>query len=125
MSKLTVSMLRLLHGNPLVLNMHNSNAISASAHRRQTNFLRQMRNVLLQKLWLPKIIYEALPYFYLVMGLVALASAVYMPGWAWLLPYAMLFGLACLHVSIALIALRYNFRRNAQTCRRDDTEISS
>ena len=101
--------------------MQSSSAIPVSADQRRNNPLRQIHGILLQKLWLPRIIYEALPYLYLLMGLSALACALYMPGWGWILPYAMLFGLVCLHISIALIALRYNFRRNAKACRRTDT----
>jgi hypothetical protein len=100
--------------------MQNSSAISASTHEPPKGFLRHMRNVLLQKIWLPRAIYETLPYLYFLLGLGALVSAIYTPGWGWILPYAMLFGLVCLHVSIALIALRCNFRQQPQSCRRDD-----
>ena len=104
--------------------MHSTPAISASHHARRINPFQQLREILLQKLWLPRVIYEALPYLYLVMGLTALVSAAYLPGWNWLLPYAILFSLACLHVSLAIIALRYNARCKSSAGRGNGDDYS-
>lgn len=112
----------LLQSGHRALQMQNSSAIPAS-HDGRISFPRQIRNFLLQKLWLPRIIYEALPYLYLFLGIIALVSAVHIPGWAWMLPYAILFSLICLHVSLAVIALRYNYRCDKEpwrNCRLDD-----
>lgn len=72
----------------------------------------KLRSLLLRRLWLPRIVYEALPYLYIACGLVALASAMYTPDWTWILPWAILVGLISLHAGLALVALRYRFRRN-------------
>ena len=90
--------------------MQNTHVIRAPQQIRRTKTGRRIRNLLLQKLWLPRIIYEMLPYLYLLLGLTALTSAMYMQAWTWILPYAILLGLICLHVSLALITLRYRYR---------------
>jgi hypothetical protein len=90
--------------------MHSSNVIKAPRFFRRTSSNRQIRDLLLQKLWLPRIVYELLPYFYLSLGLTALASATHMRAWVWILPYAILLGLICIHVGLALITLRYRYR---------------
>jgi len=90
--------------------MQNTNVIRAPQQLRRTKAGRRIRNLLLQKLWLPRIIYEMLPYLYLLLGLTALTSAMHMQAWIWILPYAILLGLICLHVSLALITLRYRYR---------------
>jgi hypothetical protein len=66
---------------------------------------------LLKKLWLPRGVYEAIPYLYLLAGVLALLSAIYSETWAWILPYLVLLGLVCLHAGIAILTLRYRFRR--------------
>ena len=73
--------------------------------------LGQLRRLLLRKLWLPRGVYECIPYVYLLCGAVALGSAVFSSGWTWILPYIVLLGLACLHAGLALLTLRYRFRR--------------
>jgi hypothetical protein len=70
-----------------------------------------LRRILFRRLWVPRFAYEAIPFLYLAAGGVALWSAIRLPGWTWILPYVALFGLACLHAGIALVALRYRFRR--------------
>lgn len=67
--------------------------------------------LLLKKLWLPRGVYEAIPYLYLLTGALALLSAIYSETWAWILPYVVLLGLVCLHAGIAILTLRYRFRR--------------
>ena len=74
-----------------------------------------LRRLLLRKLWLPRGVYESIPYVYLTCGAAALASAVFGSGWTWILPYVVLLGLACLHAGLALLTLRYRFRRRRRT----------
>ena len=96
--------------------MHSTQIIRAPQHLRRNNASRRIRNLLLQKLWLPRIVYETLPFLYLFLGLTALASAMHMQDWTWILPYAILLGLICLHAGLALITLRYRYRhRKGQT----------
>lgn len=72
---------------------------------------RWLSGLLLRRLWLPRAVYEALPYLYMLLGLGALAAALYSPDWTWILPYVALLGLACLHAGLGLVAMRYRFRR--------------
>jgi len=67
--------------------------------------------VLCRKLWLSKSVYEALPYCYVLGGLAALLSALYLPGWKWILPYLVLLGAISLHAGLAVLTLRWRFRR--------------
>jgi len=89
--------------------MHDGKAIHASALNGENRS--RIRNILLRRLWLPKIVYEALPYLYILCGMAALASALYTPDWTWILPWAVLIGLICLHAGLAVVALRYRIRR--------------
>ena len=50
--------------------------------------------------WLPRIIYVALPYFYIVAGIVALLASLYISDWFWILPHYLLFAAACFHMGI-------------------------
>jgi hypothetical protein len=97
--------------------MHPSRAVPASSHESRISFAQQIHGLLLQKLWLPRLLYEALPYLYLAIGIAALASALYVPGSGWILPYAILFAVICLHASLAIIALRYKYRRSKKPWR--------
>ncbi len=70
----------------------------------------RLRRLLLKRVWLPRAIYEALPVIYICCGLVALTAALYQPGWTWILPWALVFGLAALHLGIGIAALRHKLR---------------
>ena len=90
--------------------MQSTHVIRAPQHLRRNNASRLIRNLLLRKLWLPRIVYETLPFLYLFLGLTALASAMHLQDWTWILPYAILLSLICLHAGLALITLRYRYR---------------
>jgi len=77
-----------------------------------TGLLAVLRRIFLRKLWLPRALYEALPYIYVLSGTVALVAALYLPGWTWILPYIILLGLVCLHIGLGLLTLRFRFRRS-------------
>jgi len=70
-----------------------------------------LRRLLFRKLWLPRIVYEMLPYIYMVAGGGALYAATQLGDWRWVLPYAVLLGLICLHAGLGIAALRYRFRK--------------
>ena len=91
--------------------MHTGNAFQVSEGQSYQGVGQQIRRLLLRKLWLPRIVYEALPYLYIALGVVALTSALFSPDWTWVLPYVVLLGLICLHAGLAIAALRYRFRR--------------
>lgn len=58
------------------------------------------RNLASRKIWLPKLLYDALPYFYLVSGIVAFLTTLYISDWFWVLPHYLLFSVACLHLAV-------------------------
>lgn len=60
----------------------------------------------LRKIWLPKLLYDALPYFYLVAGVTAFLTTLYISEWFWVLPYYLLFSAACLHLGIYIVYRR-------------------
>ena len=53
-----------------------------------------------RKIWLPKLLYDALPYFYLLSGIAAFLTTLYISDWFWVLPHYLLFSAACLHLGI-------------------------
>ncbi len=63
-----------------------------------------------RKIWLPKVLYNALPYFYLISGVAALFATLYISNWLWILPHYLLFAGACLHMGI----LVYRRRRRSK-----------
>ena len=62
-----------------------------------------------RKIWLPKLIYDALPYFYLLAGLLAFFTTLYISDWFWFLPHYLLFSAACFHLGMLVYR-----RRNRQ-----------
>jgi membrane protein implicated in regulation of membrane protease activity len=59
-----------------------------------------------RKVWLPKAIYVAIPYFYLAVGVAALLATLYIGNWLWVLPHYVFFSLACLHLGILVLRRR-------------------
>ena len=84
-----------------------------NAHERETQDTtgKRIRRLLFRKLWLPRFLYEALPYIYISCGLVALIAAAFAPDWTWILPYVILIGLVCLHAGLAIATMRVRFRK--------------
>ncbi len=62
-----------------------------------------------RKIWLPKMLYDALPYFYLTSGFAAFFATMYISEWFWVLPHYLLFSAACIHLGVAV----YRSRRRA------------
>ena len=60
-----------------------------------------------RRIWLPKVLYAALPYFYFVAGLVALLATLYIRNWYWIVPHYLLFSGACLHLGFHVYRLRH------------------
>ena len=52
---------------------------------------RKTGTILSQKIWIPKLLYAALPYFYLASGIGALLATLYVDSWTWMLPHYLLF----------------------------------
>ena len=66
-----------------------------------------------RKIWLPKLLYDALPYFYLASGIVAFLTTLYISEWFWVLPHYLLFSVACLHLGIFVYRRRHRARDDA------------
>ena len=62
--------------------------------------------VITRKLWLPKLLYDALPYFYLGAGVAAFLATLYISEWFWVLPHYLLFSAACIHLGVLVIRRR-------------------
>ena len=58
--------------------------------------------LLQKKIWLPKLVYDCMPYFYLTAGFAAFFATLYISEWFWILPHYLLFSAACLHLGFAI-----------------------
>ena len=70
--------------------------------------------VVSRKIWLPKILYDALPYFYLTSGFAAFFATMYISEWFWVLPHYLLFSAACIHLGVAVYRRRRSSERPSQ-----------
>ncbi len=66
-----------------------------------------------RKIWLPNMLYDALPYFYLTSGFAAFFATLYISEWFWVLPHYLLFSAACIHLGIAVYRRRRRHLRSA------------
>ena len=65
-----------------------------------------------RKIWLPRLLYDCLPYFYLTAGIAAFFATLYISDWFWVLPHYMLFSAACLHLGIVVFRRRHSRNRD-------------
>ena len=89
--------------------IHTESGRTQSAGRLRATLAR----LLLRRVWVPRALYESVPALYLATGAAALWSALYLPGWTWILPYLVLFGLVCLHAGIGITKLRRRSKDNS------------
>lgn len=75
-----------------------------------------------RKIWLPKLVYDALPWFYLAAGCAALFATLYISEWFWVLPHYLLFSGACLHLGFAVYRRRRRSKREGN--RMEDAPVS-
>jgi len=61
-----------------------------------------------RKIWLPKLLYDSLPYFYLTAGFAAFFATLYISEWFWVLPHYLLFSAACLHLGFVVYRRRHH-----------------
>ena len=54
----------------------------------------EAEGLLQRKIWLPKLVYDCLPYFYLTAGFAAFFATLYISEWFWILPHYLLFRVA-------------------------------
>ena len=66
---------------------------------------------MLRKIWLPRSAYAALPYLYVFLGAYAMAAALFLSHWSWIVPYLVLLGIGCVHTGAILLSLRWKNRR--------------
>jgi hypothetical protein len=90
--------------------MHTTHSTPTSARPATADLHKQLRGFFLRKLWLPRIVYEILPYLYIAVGLLTLVAATKVPGWTWVLPYIALLGLLGIHAGLAITVIRYRVR---------------
>jgi fatty acid desaturase len=64
------------------------------------------RSFMSRKIWLPKLLYALLPYFYFASGLVAFLATIYISDWFWVLPHYLLFSAACIHFGVIVYRRR-------------------
>lgn len=63
-----------------------------------------------KKIWIPKVLYAVLPYFYIAAGIGALVATIYIGKWVWHLPHYLFFAVACLHMGIMIYRRRASAR---------------
>jgi len=68
---------------------------------------RKIESLAGRRVWLPKLIYDALPYFYLASGFAAFFATLYISDWFWVVPHYVLFIAACLHLGVAVYRRRH------------------
>lgn len=68
---------------------------------------RQTSSLLGRKIWLPKLLYDALPYLYLASGFMAFFATLYISAWFWVLPHYLLFSVACMHLGVLVYRRRH------------------
>jgi len=76
---------------------------------------RNTGNLASRKLWLPKLLYDLLPYFYLTSGFVALFATLYISEWFWVLPHYLLFSAACVHMGLFVLKRRRSPKSDTAT----------
>lgn len=88
-----------------------SNTAAKPDHLSDTQQLtRNAGKLISRKIWLPKVLYGALPCFYLVAGVAALLATLYISNWFWVLPHYLLFAAACLQMGIFVYRRRHRRR---------------
>jgi len=81
---------------------------------------RSLEKIATKKIWLPKLLYDSLPWFYMTAGLAALLAGFYISEWFWVVPHYILFSAACLHLAFAVYRRRRRPADEGDEC--DQTE---
>lgn len=68
---------------------------------------RSLALFLRRRVWLPRLLYAALPYFYVLSGLAAFLATCYIAEWFWVLPHYVLFSVFCIHIGILVYRRRH------------------
>lgn len=84
-----------------------TNTASKPGNLSQTQEIaREAGQLMSRSIWLPKALYIALPFFYMLAGIVALFATLYISDWFWVLPHYLLFAAACVHMGILVYRKR-------------------
>jgi hypothetical protein len=70
------------------------------------------RRLLYRRVWLPGYLYAALPFLYLLLGILALASGIWLPDPGWVLGYLLLISAGCMHAGVWFMMLRRRRRHS-------------
>jgi len=73
--------------------------------------VRDAKELASRTIWLPNLLYDALPYFYLTAGFAAFFATLYISEWFWVLPHYLLFSAACIHLGIYIYQRRHKLTR--------------
>ena len=76
----------------------------------QSTFGTRLRKLLFRKIWLPGSAYASLPGLYIFLGIYAIAAALYLQHWSWIVPYLLLLGIGCVHAGIVVLSMRFGRR---------------
>ena len=68
----------------------------------------------MRKLWLPKFLYDLIPYFYLTSGFAALFATLYISEWFWILPHYLLFSVACMQLGLSILRRRRQPKKESE-----------
>jgi len=98
--------------------MLSSAAGKATTHTEARRARRKKNSLVSRKIWLPKLLYDSLPYFYLASGIVAFFATLYISEWFWILPHYVLFSAVCFHLGIIV----YRRRHKKATAKPDKIE---
>ena len=75
---------------------------------------RDAGSLVTRKIWLPRLLYDLLPYFYLSAGFAAFFATLYISDWFWVLPHYLLFSAACLLMGYVVYRRRRHARRHRE-----------
>lgn len=79
---------------------------------------RASSRTLLRRIWLPAPLYAAMPWIYCLLGAAALASGLFLPHPAWLVPYLLLLAVSAVHAGVRVLLLRRRYRLARERQRR-------
>jgi hypothetical protein len=65
------------------------------------------QSMMTRTVWLPELLYDSLPYFYLTAGFAAFFATLYISDWFWILPHYLIVSAACLHLAFAVFRRRH------------------
>lgn len=84
-----------------------SDAAQQTADPRDATARREFWSLLWRRIWLPKALYGALPFFYIGAGVLAFLATIYISEWFWVLPHYLLFSVGCLHLGFIIFRRRH------------------